>query len=120
MEIELNRTKSNHLYTEGVLFINGIKYTHTEEHSFTMPSPGVYTITRANLHQFFGVGHSWRDALTQNRIILGEPVIPGVVLHSRRFLDRLHWRVKKCKTPVTLIISDQGCQQVEPIGHWVK
>ena len=73
MEIELRRTQSNHLYTEGVLFIGGIKYTHTEEHTFTMPSPGVYTITRSNLRQFFGAGNSWRDALTENRIILGDP-----------------------------------------------
>lgn len=120
MEIELNRTQSNHLYTEGVLFINGIKYAHTEEHTYTMPQPGVYDITRSNLREYFGIGNSWRDALSQNRIILGDPVIPGVVIHSRHFLDRLHWRIKKCKRPVTLTITDSRCQEVPPISHWLK
>lgn len=120
MEIILNRTQSNHLYTEGVLIINGIKYAHTEEHTFTMPSPGVYSITRTNLRQFFCAGNSWRDALTANRIIMGDPVIPGVVIHSRHFLDRLHWRIKKCKTLITLTITDSGCKEVPPISHWLK
>lgn len=120
MEIELKRIKRSKLYTEGILRINGTLVTNTIEHSAHLFPTGTYPLNRSSYYAYFGVGNSWRDSLIQHRIIIGDAVIPGVVARSRYYKERIWWRIKKCKTPITLTILDEGCLEVEPICHWLR
>ena len=147
MQIEIHRLASNHLYTEGLITVNGANFSHPIEHTFNMLPIGRYKIELKKLncsHRVIAIiplsadcdrhqsviesGDSWITArniahsqsLTMSPIIIGTPLIPGVIKQSANIYNRLFERLKKCKTVVTLTIHDNHCKPNSPISHWVK
>lgn len=143
MKIKLSRKTSNNLYTEGMLYVNGARFSYTLEHTFTMLPTGEYKVmlkkfgkscrkivitplckgiqTAMNsLQPSIAHGNSWKDALTGNAIIVGEPLFAGAVKRSKEAYTHLFDRLEKCKTAVTLCISDRNCKESKPLEHWIK
>jgi len=144
MRIDLYRKTSNRLYTSGELFVNRKRFTHAIEHTLTMLPIGEYqvklkkvgkshrilSLTPTNLayrhptllkaHPSITKGNSWRDALNQHSIIIGEPLIPGCVQESPKYYELLFERIEKCRTPITLAIHDFDCREDQPISHWLE
>lgn len=107
MEIILYRMRSNRLYTEGELFINGNRATFTVESSDRMLPVGTYSLDflkRSSRKQqlaiigakpanrgrwTFQTGNSYRDAHKRQAIVVGEPLIPGAIYRSPRTFQRL-------------------------------
>lgn len=144
MNIQILRQKSNQLYTEGELLVNGSAcIPYTVEHTFTMLLTGEYRIriTR-NSHQeralgifpvdsndnsrpiaFLEVGHSFLAVKNCRSIVLGEKLVPGSAKNGHKHYNRLFDRLEKCEQrneEIMLIISDVNCQlsSVSPI--WTK
>ena len=148
MQIEIHRLASNHLYTEGLITVNGANFSHTIEHTFNMLPIGRYKIELKKLncsHRVIAIipqhasitpdfvsiieqGNSWitaqnitlKQRLTMSPILIGSPLIPGVIKHSANSYNRLFERLKKCKTEVTLTIRDTQCKPNVPSSHWLK
>lgn len=147
MNIELRRLKANHLYTEGQLIVNDLKTVpYTVEHTFTMLPIGQYLIrltkdkkrrrvlgiysdaphkggAGGGLLTYFEAGHSFLSAKDNRSIIIGELLIPGSVKKGREHYDRLFDRIEKCEQrdePITLTISDDQCEESQPIAHWLR
>ena len=148
MQIEIHRLTSNHLYTEVQVTVNGVNFSHTIEHTFNMLPIGRYKIELKKLscsHRVIAIiplhtsvtpdlvsiieqGNSWiteqnislKQRLTMSPILIGTPLIPGVIRQSANSYNRLFERLKKCKTEVTLTIRDNGCQPNVPSSHWLK
>ncbi|MGM9760831.1 MAG: DUF5675 family protein [Parabacteroides sp.] len=140
MEIILYRTHSNRLYTEGELFINGNRATFTVESSDRMLPVGTYALDflkrscrkqqlvilgakpSGRRHWSFATGNSYRDARKRQAIVVGEPLIPGVVYRSQLTFLRLVSRLTKCRArgeSITFEISEARCRQTHPIRHWL-
>lgn len=140
MEIILYRMRSNRLYTEGELFINGDRATFTVESTDRMLPVGLYSlalIKRSARKQRLAIqgthhsgrgywtvraGNSYISARKRQAIIIGDPLIPGVVYHSRFLFDRLISRLTKCRErgeTISFEISEARCRQTQPIGQWL-
>lgn len=147
MQIEIHRTQTNRLYTEGHIIVNGANFSHTIEHTSTMLPTGKYKVVLKKIsssHRAIAIipqsnkedahlstieqGASWitankialKQSLTTSPILIGSPLIPGVIKHSANSYNRLFERLKKCKTEVTLTIRDTQCKPNAPSSHWVK
>lgn len=148
MQIEIHRLTSNPLYTEGHITVNGADFCHAIEHTPLMLPTGKYKVELKKIsssHRVIAIiplssadcdrhqsliesGDSWITArniahsqsLTMSPIIIGTPLIPGVIKQSANIYNRLFERLKKCKTVVTLTIHDNHCKPNSPISHWVK
>jgi len=138
MEILVTRLLSNRLYTEGTLTVNGLPFSHTLESSASMLPPGVYSVVLrsqssgprkivihtvpelvAERSRSIISGNVYSDAHPPGHIIIGDPLIPGCVVRSRAAYARLLERIEKCKTPITLTISNSNCKPNLPISHWL-
>lgn len=140
MEIILYRMRSNRLYTEGELFINGNRATFTVESSDRMLPIGTYSLDllkRSSRKQQLVIlgakpsghgrwtvqtGNSYRDAHKRQAIVVGDPLTPGVVYRSPRIFQRLISRLTKCRArgeSITLEISEARCRQTQPIRQWL-
>jgi len=146
MQIEIKRLLANNLYTEGWLFVNGKKYIpYTLEHTFTMLPIGTYHIGfhkmkdkgrvigifKKTNHSGRPIGHpvgtietgnSYLSLSNGKNIIIGERIIPGAAKNGRTYYTRLFDRIENnLKTPagVTLVISDKGCLETDPLDHWL-
>lgn len=142
MEIILKRRRTNRLYTEGELYINGNIQTYTLESTERLLKPGRYQVRivlkserKRDLCLFpcdgsskgpvsrIDFGHSWRDAKRHNFICIGRPLIPGAMYKSYPDWMRINDRIKKCKArrkPIYLIIQDSSTTKGVPIKHWTK
>lgn len=147
MQIEIHRTKTNRLYTEGHIIVNGADFCHTIEHTPSMLPTGKYKVVLKKIsssHRAIAIipqshkedvhlstieqGASWitankialKQSLTMSPILIGTPLIPGVIKQSANSYNRLFERLKKCKTEVTLTIRDNRCKPNSPNPHWVK
>ena len=140
MEIILYRMRSNPLYTEGELFINGNRATFTVEPTDRMLPVGSYSVgfikRSARKQQLvilgakpagqsrwtFDAGNSYLDARKRQAIVVGEPLIPGGVIRSPKEFARLVSRLTKCRdrgVSITLAISEARCRQTQPIRQWL-
>jgi len=117
MQIKIIRKRTNRLYTEGELEINGKHYADTIEATETMAETGVYIVTK-QIYDHIGHGNSWLESLKTRKVLIGEYLIPGIIVRSRQLYDRLLERVKKQKHPISLIITDDQCHPVAPTSHW--
>ena len=139
MQIELRRLRANHLYTESQLLINEHQAVpYAVEHTFTMLPIGeyrlrltknkkrrrvigIYSLQRKVLRGYFEAGHSYRSAKANGTIIIGELLIPGAVKKGQEHYDRLFDRIEKCEQraeEITLLITDDHCEESKPICHW--
>lgn len=138
MNVVINRTHTNPLYTSGILIINDRRTTHTVEATQTMLPAGRYTLKivkhseRKQKLYLFSQGkrtpvtlstcNSWIACHKENAIAIGEPLIPGIVYKSTPVYDRLIDRLTKCHArhePIHLTITDTKCQATQPISHWL-
>lgn len=140
MEIILYRMRSNPLYTEGELFINGNRATFTVEPTDRMLPVGSYSVgfIKRSAHQqqlvilggkpsgqsrwTFDAGNSYIDARKRQAILVGEPLIPGAVYRSPRVFQRLVSRLTKCRDrgeSISFEISEARCRHTQPIRQWL-
>lgn len=140
MEIILYRMRSNHLYTEGELFINGDRATFTVESSERMLPVGTYSlafIKQSKRKQQLAIigakpanrgrwtlqaGNSYRDAGKRQAIIVGDPLSPGVVYRSPRTFERMVSRLTKGLgrgESISFEISETRCRLTQPIHRWL-
>lgn len=67
-------------------------------------------------------GHSFRSAKGLPSIIIGEELIPGVVINSRQYYDRLFERIEKAEVrhdPVDFYITHANVSQRKTPRHWL-
>ena len=144
MKLELFRLTSNHLYTQGKLLVNGGQFSNSVEHTFSMLPIGEYQVKLQKItksHKKMVIipvaqacpapsssspqpsidqGNSWKDALANNSIVIGRHHAAGCVIKSPEAYNLLFNRMKKSKTPITLIITDLHCKEDKPNAHWLK
>ena len=140
MEVYINRQTINELYTEGCIFINGEKQTHTVESTEHMLPVGKYLVklVTKNAHKReleiftpegrlvgwrIGIAHSWIGSRKQRTVSIGQPLIPGVVYKATEIYERIVKRLEKCKARkevISLIINESHLVQNRPISHWTK
>lgn len=135
MQVTINRQKTNALYTEGRLLINGKQIAHTVEHTLTMLPAGKYQVRLSKRNAArriigishtiwsIGIGQSWMVSRKSHIIAIGHPLIPGVVYRATILYERLFDRIEKCqarKEPIHLIITDGNCQSGKACSHWTK
>ena len=140
MEVYINRQTTNELYTEGCIFINGEKQTHTVESTEHMLPVGKYLVklVTKNAHKReleiftpegrlvgwrIGIAHSWIGSRKQRTVSIGQPLIPGVVYKATEIYERIVKRLEKCKARkeiINLIIDESHLVQNQPISHWTK
>ena len=106
MVIKITRKRSTPNFTEGTVTVNGEYLCDSLEFTKSMMAEGLYDLNRRS--RPFCHGNAWRemprDGL-QNRIMVGERIIPGVVLRSRPHYDHIVERMRKSQTPIVLIIT---------------
>lgn len=140
MEVYIKRQTINELYTEGCIFINGEKQTHTVESTEHMLPVGKYLVklVTKNAHKReleiftpegrlvgwrIGIAHSWIGSRKQRTVSIGQPLIPGVVYKATEIYERIVKRLEKCKARkeiINLIIDESHLVQNQPISHWTK
>lgn len=138
MEVYIERQKSNYLYTEGRLFINGDLQTHTVECTEIMLPAGnyllqlvtknahkreleVFTIRNEPTGWHIGIEHSWIGSKKTKSIVIGQPFFPGALYKATPDYERIIKRLEKCKArneSINLIIDDTHCVPNQPINHW--
>lgn len=140
MLIEIHRLKSNHLYTEGRLYVNDMRNTFTVESSQTMLPVGNYLLMLVNKNArkremliFYangeptqwklGIAHSWIGSKKEQKICIGQYLIPGVLYKATPDYERLIKRLEKCQERNEVIhfrITDTACIPSKPIKHWLS
>ena len=142
MLLEIKRNKSNALYTEGALFINGvINCPYTVEHTGSMLPKGAYQVkltkdrfrrrvigifplTAAAKQPFMimEAKYSYRCAKARKAIVVGKKLISGAVYQNQPLFNRLFDRIEKCeerKEEIVLLITEQQMRRSFPICHWM-
>ena len=140
MEVYIKRQTINELYTEGCIFINGEKQTHTVESTEHMLPAGKYRLQliTKNAHKReleiftpegrpvgwrIGIAHSWIGSRKERTIAIGQPFYPGAVYKATEIYERIVKRLEKCKARkevISLIINESHLVQDQPISHWTK
>ena len=121
MEITVKRTETNKAFTAGTLSANGKTVAHcTLECTRCMIPAGIYKITivndpTMNCRQIAVVdfnddptdsnprvmatilsGNSYRNVTNTPNVVMGEMLIPGAIVNSRKVFIRLFDRIEKC------------------------
>ena len=142
MKITIYRCTSNHLYTMGKLMLDDRLFCHTLEHTFSMLPAGKYTLDyhwkkdadrclqllsqqplpeALNGPHWIAPGNTWKDALTENLIVVGKMNMPGMFIHSQEFYTRLARRLNdRQPETVTVEINDRQCQETQPLSFWTR
>ena len=101
MDIILTRTKRSHYAVDGFITINGQRICETAENAKNCLPCATYRISRQ--HMPFRVGNGVHT-LKKGHILLGEVLVPGVVIHSLQHYERLYERIKKATQRGTEIL----------------
>lgn len=121
MEITVKRTETNKAYTAGSLSVNGKTVAHyTLEYTHCMMPAGIYQITLVSdptmtcrqiavvdfdhdptdstprVMATIASGNSYRNVKNTPNVVIGEMLIPGAVVNSRKVFSRLFERIEKC------------------------
>ncbi len=145
MIVTISRIRTNSLYTLSEFRINGSHVAFTLESTAHMLIKGKYAVRIAkhsarkqdiflyteapkgskhplqNTHIAIVLGNSWKDAARTSNIIIGLPLIPGVMYKGREIYENLVDRVTKCmerKEGISLVISDEHMKDMPAIKHW--
>lgn len=139
MNITINRLRSNYLYTEGELRINGLRNTFSVEASEIMLPVGTYSVRivkrsarKQSLNIFLdgvdtgwniGLDHSWIGSKKNRIICIGTPLIPGATYKGSKDFERINDRISKCvarNEPIELTITETYCVSNNPIRYWLE
>ncbi len=101
MDIILTRTKRSRYAVDGFITINGQRICDTTENAKNCLPCATYRISRQ--HMPFRVGNGVHT-LKKGHILLGEVLVPGVVIHSLQHYERLYERIKKASQRGTEIL----------------
>lgn len=138
MQFLIERRRTNDLYTEGVLFINGNRQALTVESSEVMLSPGTYRLVLANSNAHkrqlviktprgkptgwhIGTCHSWKGSKSHKTIGIGEVLKPGILFKGSAILERIFKRLEKVidrHETIELVIDNTPCVVSAPISFW--
>ena len=101
MDIILTRTKRSRYAVDGFITINGLRICETAENVKNCLPYGTYRISLRQMP--FRVGNGVHT-LKNGHILLGETLVPGVIIHSQLHFDRLYERIKKASQRGTEIL----------------
>ena len=101
MNIILTRTKRSRYAVDGFITINGHRICETAENVKNCLAYGTYRISLRQMP--FRVGNGVHT-LKNGHILLGETLVPGVIIHSQLHFDRLYERIKKASQRGTEIL----------------
>lgn len=141
MQAKITRTRTNALYTEGNLTINGEDQTRTIESTVHMLPAGLYRLQLVTIHAHLRelIVHDWHTGRTlgirisptatshigcqrEKAIAIGEELIPGALYRATPVYERIVKRLEKCQKrgePILLVIDDDRCRHSNPVRHWV-
>lgn len=100
MNIILTRTKRSRYAVDGFITINGHRICETAENVKNCLECGTYISLR---QMPFRAGNGVHT-LKNGHILLGETLVPGVVIHSLQHYERLYERIKKATQRGTEIL----------------
>ena len=137
MNIIINRTQTNRLYTHGEMRVNGKFESHTVESTAAMLPSGRYTLrlvcksARKRVLEIFrqststnwaiGIGVSFIASGKTRTICIGRFLMPGILFKSARDYERLIKRLEKCEErneSIDLYIDDSSCVINNPLNFW--
>ena len=101
MDIILTRTKRSRYAVDGFITINGLRICETAENVKNCLPYGTYRISLRQMPFRAGNGV---HTLKKGHILLGETLVPGVVIHSLQHYERLYERIKKASQRGTEIL----------------
>ncbi len=101
MDIVLKRTKRSRFAVDGFITINGQRICDTTENVKNCLACATYRISLRQMP--FRVGNGVHT-LKKGHILVGEALVPGVVIHSLQHYDRLYERIKKASQRGTEIL----------------
>lgn len=101
MDIILTRTKRSRYAVDGFITINGQCICETAENVKNCLECGTYRISLRQMPFRAGNGV---HTLKKGHILVGEALVPGVVIHSQPHYDRLYERIKKASQRGTEIL----------------
>lgn len=147
MEITIKRTETNKAYTSGTLYANGKAVAHyTLEYTRCMLPAGTYqavlvsdpkmqrrqiaivaddcdtTVDSPHIMATLTNGNSYRNVENTPNVVIGEKLIPGVVISSRKVFDRLFDRIEKCVARgerITLHVTDNTMTERQVPTFWL-
>ncbi len=147
MEIKISRINTNALYTLSEFRINGSHFAFVLESTPNMlpkskyivrlskhscRKQNIYLYTKApegSKHPYqptkvaIVLGNSWKEAERSHNIIIGTPLIPGVMYKGQPLYEQLIDRITKCserKEPITLKITNHHMRYMHAISHWLS
>lgn len=142
MNVKITRTRTNALYTQGNLTINGEDQTRTIESTVHMLPAGLYRLQLVTIHAHLRelIVHDWHTGRTlgirisptatshigcrrEKAIAIGEELIPGALYRAIPVYERIVKRLEKCQKRgehILLVIDDDRCRHSNPISHWLN
>ena len=109
MNIYLSRYRYKNDTIDGVLKIDGVVVAHTAENSRHALKQGEYPIQSTETFRRYALMGNGVYNLRRQSFIVGKYLIPGVVIKSALYYNRLYERVRKAlrrKQKITLFIVD--------------
>ena len=141
MNVKIIRNRTNPLYTEGILNINGENQTLTIEATTDMLPAGIYLIKLVTIHAHLRelIVHDWHTGSSLgirisptttshigcqkgHAIAIGEELIPGALYKASAVYDRIMKRLEKCQyrgEPILLVIDEDRCRHSRPSKYWL-
>ena len=141
MKFKEVRTKSNPLYTEGILSINDEVQTFTIEATPEKLPAGIYLLRLVTVHAHLRelIVFDWHTNRStgirisptaishigchrEQSIGIGEELIPGALYTATPVYERIVKRLEKCQKrgePIMLVIDEEHCRHSKPCSHWL-
>lgn len=142
MQVKIIRNRTNILYTEGTLNINGEPQALTIEATSEMLPAGLYRLKLITIHAHLreltvhdwhtehSIGirisptvHSYIGYKRESSIAIGEELIPGALYKATLVYERIVKRLEKCQKrgePILLVIDEEHCRHSHPCKHWLR
>lgn len=140
MNVKIIRTRTNALYTQGVLSINGDSQALTIEATPEMLPAGLYRLRLVTIHAHLRklIVHDWHTDCSigicishtaishigcrrEKAIAIGEELIPGALYRATPVYERIVKRLEKCQKRgehILLVIDEEHCRHDNPCRHW--
>lgn len=139
--VKIIRNRTNSLYTEGILSINGEVQSLTIESTSEMLPAGLYRLQLITIHAHLRelIVHDWHTGCSigirisptatsyigcqrEKAIAIGEELIPGALYKAIPVYERIVKRLEKCqkrREHILLFIDEEHCRQSSPCRHWL-
>lgn len=73
-------------------------------------------------HWRIGIGPSWKRSSRHRIVVIGNPLIPGVLYKATELYERLFDRIEKCELrdePIVLVITELKSYETRPAPFWI-